>query len=141
MLLIFLLLTKSLEHIAESCSHGCVWNPRIGAEEAGDESVSGILGYGEKTVEVSTAQDLVAAVDQKHDITVLLRGDVTVTDSAPVFTGLVNDGPCWGGFSPFQPEQLCVQSGNQWYHVGPRFCTGSGGAGFHGVPPSPVRSE
>ena len=66
------------------------------AEEAGDESVEGTLGYGEKTVDVSTAQDLVAAVDQKHDITVLLRGDVTVTDSAPVFTGLVNDGPCWG---------------------------------------------
>ena len=70
---------------------GTLW-----AQEAGDESVEGILGYGEKTVEVSTAQDLVAAVDSKHDITVLLKRDVTVTDSEPVFTGLVNDGPCWG---------------------------------------------
>lgn len=70
---------------------GTLW-----AQEAGDESVEGILGYGEKTVEVSTAQDLVDAVDSKHNITVLLRGDVTVTDSEPVFTGLVNDGPCWG---------------------------------------------
>ncbi|MBP3500232.1 MAG: hypothetical protein J6J97_09110 [Akkermansia sp.] len=67
---------------------GTLW-----AQEAGDESVEGTLDYGEKTVEVFTAQDL---VDQKHDITVLLRGDVTVTDSAPVFTGLVHDGPCWG---------------------------------------------
>ena len=70
---------------------GTLW-----AQESGDESVEGILGYGEKTVEVSTAQDLVDAVDSKHNITVLLRGDVTVTDSEPVFTGLVNDGPCWG---------------------------------------------
>ena len=70
---------------------GTLW-----AQEVGDESVEGILGYGEKTVEVSTAQDLVAAVDSKHDITVLLRGEVTVTDSAPVFTGTVHDGPCWG---------------------------------------------
>lgn len=66
------------------------------AEESGDESVEGILGYGEKTVEVSTAQDLVDAVDQQHDIIVLLRGDVVVTDTEPVFTGMVNDGPCWG---------------------------------------------
>lgn len=70
---------------------GTLW-----AQEAGDESVEGILGYGEKTVEVSTAQDLVAAVDSKHDITVLLKRDVTVTDSEPVFTGTVHDGPCWG---------------------------------------------
>lgn len=65
-------------------------------QEASDEAVTGILGYGEKTVEVSTAQDLADAVDQKHNITVFLKGDVTVTDSAPVFTGVVNDGPCWG---------------------------------------------
>ena len=70
---------------------GTLW-----AQEVGDESVEGILGYGEKTVEVSTAQDLVDAVDSKHNITVLLKGDVTVTDSEPVFTGTVHDGPCWG---------------------------------------------
>lgn len=70
---------------------GTLW-----AQEAGDESVEGIQGYGEKTVEVSTAQDLVAAVDSKHNITVLLKGDVTVTDREPVFTGTVHDGPCWG---------------------------------------------
>lgn len=70
---------------------GTLW-----AQEVGDEFVEGILGYGEKTVKVSTAQDLVDAVDSKHNITVLLKGDVTVTDSEPVFTGLVNDGPCWG---------------------------------------------
>ena len=70
---------------------GTLW-----AQEVGDESVEGILGYGEKTVEVSTAQELVDAVDSKHNITVLLKGDVTVTDSEPVFTGTVHDGPCWG---------------------------------------------
>ena len=70
---------------------GTLW-----AQEVGDESVEGILGYGEKTVEVSTAQDLVDAVDSKHNITVLLKGDVTVTDREPVFTGTVHDGPCWG---------------------------------------------
>lgn len=70
---------------------GAVW-----AQGVDDVSVGGILGYGEKTVEVFTAQDLVDAVDQKNNITVLLKGDVTVTDSEPVFTGLVNDGPCWG---------------------------------------------
>lgn len=70
---------------------GTLW-----AQEAGDESVEGIQGYGEKTVEVSTAQDLVAAVDSKHNITVLLKGDVTVTDREPLFTGTVHDGPCWG---------------------------------------------
>ena len=70
---------------------GTLW-----AQESGDESVEGILGYGEKTVEVSTAQDLVDAVDSKHNITVLLKGDVTVTDREPEFTGTVHDGPCWG---------------------------------------------
>ena len=58
--------------------------------------VEGILGYGEKTIEVETAQDLVDAVDEKNNITVLLKRDITVTDQVPVHTGLINNSPCWG---------------------------------------------
>lgn len=66
------------------------------AQEATDETVEGVFGYGEKTVEVETAQDLLEAVDQKNDITVLLKRDILVTDSEPTFTGVVHDSPCWG---------------------------------------------
>ena len=58
--------------------------------------LEGILGYGEKTIEVETAQDLADAVDQKNNITVLLKRDITVTDQVPVQTGLINNSPCWG---------------------------------------------
>ena len=68
----------------------------VWAEEEGDATVEGVLGYGEKTVEVETAQDLAAAVDSKNNITVLLKRDITVTDQVPVQTGLLKDPPCWG---------------------------------------------
>lgn len=46
---------------------------------------------GEKTVEVDEVQDMCEAVDSKMNITVLLKGDITVTDSAPRYDGLLND--------------------------------------------------
>lgn len=66
------------------------------AQDAGDGIVEGLFGYGDKTVEVSTTQDLLEAVDSKHNITVLLKGDITVTDGTPTFTGIIHDSPCWG---------------------------------------------
>lgn len=68
----------------------------VRAQDTADDSVEGIFGYGDKTVEVSTAQDMLEAVDSKHNITVLLKGDITVTDSTPTFTGIIHDSPCWG---------------------------------------------
>ncbi|MDO5472294.1 MAG: hypothetical protein Q4F35_03055 [Akkermansia sp.] len=68
----------------------------VWAEEEGDATVEGVFGYGEKTVEVETAQDLAAAVDSKNNFTVLLKRDITVTDQVPVQTELPKDPPCWG---------------------------------------------
>lgn len=66
---------------------GCVW-----AQEATDGTVEGVFGYGEKTVRADEAQDLRDAVDSKHNITVLLSGDITVTDSEPRRD---NGSSCW----------------------------------------------
>ena len=68
----------------------CAW-----AQETADETVEGVLGYGEKTVEVNEVQDLREAVDSKKNITVLLNEAITATDSAPCYDGLLNDSPCW----------------------------------------------
>lgn len=48
-----------------------------------------------KTVHVYETQDLEEAVDSKHNISVILHNNISVTESSPHFDSLLNDSPCW----------------------------------------------
>lgn len=83
----------------------------VGAQDTADNTaMKGIFGYGDKTVEVSTAQDLLEAVDSKHNITVLLKRDIAVTDGTPTFTGIIHDSPCWGDSHLFNLSNYVFKS-------------------------------
>ncbi len=86
----------------------CAW-----AQETADETVEGMLGYGEKTVEVNEVQDLREAVDSKKDITVLLNEHITVTDSAPCYDGQLNDSPCWDDSALFNLSNYVFKPKNE----------------------------
>ena len=82
----------------------------VQAQDTPNDTLWGLFGYGDKTVEVSTAQDLLEAVDSKHNITVLLKGDIAVTDSTPTFTGIIHDSPCWGDSHLFNLSNYVFKS-------------------------------
>lgn len=87
----------------------CAW-----AQETADETVEGVLGYGEKEpVEVDEVQDLREAVDSKKNITVLLNEHITVTDSAPRYDGLLNDSPCWDDSALFNLSNYVFKPKNE----------------------------
>ncbi len=83
------------------------------AQETTDETVEGQFGYGEKTVVVDQVQDLREAVDSKMNITVLLKQDITVTDSEPRYDGVLNDSPCWGDSALFNLSNYVFKPENE----------------------------
>lgn len=62
---------------------------------AEDETVEGILGYKDTTLDIYNVQDLADAVASKHNFTIILHNSVTVTEELPYKDKLLQNGPCW----------------------------------------------
>lgn len=62
---------------------------------AEDETVEGILGYKDTTLDIYNVQDLADAVASKHNFTIILHNSVTVTEALPYKDKLLQNGPCW----------------------------------------------
>lgn len=61
---------------------------------AEDETVEGILGYKDTTLDIYNVQDLADAVASKHNFTIILHNSVTVTEELPYKDKLLQNGPC-----------------------------------------------